>query len=115
MPIRKPLKLLAMATTNSARPYTIEAEKTKIFLRPVRQSATDERRGNEHGGLNECAEEDLLRYFVRGTADLLDQIVRLVHDQEGIGQDEHQTAGESPREIGALSRIDIERARNFPQ
>src|SRR6266699_6773295 len=27
MPTRKPLKLLAMATTNSARPYTIEAEK----------------------------------------------------------------------------------------
>ena len=35
MPTRKPLKLLALATTNNARPYTIDAVRTKIFRRPV--------------------------------------------------------------------------------
>src|SRR5580693_4272838 len=36
MPTRKPLKLLAMATTNKARPYTIDAARTKIFRRFIR-------------------------------------------------------------------------------
>ena len=39
MPTRKPLKLLAMAITNIARPYTIEAVRTKIFRRPVRSES----------------------------------------------------------------------------
>src|SRR5438105_75154 len=81
----------------------------------VREPATGERRGDEDGGLQERAEEYLLRDLGHSAADLLQQVVGLVGDQEGIGQDEHQTARESPREVGALSRIDIERARNFPQ
>ena len=36
MPTRKPLKLLAMAITNIAAPYTIDAVSTKILRRPVR-------------------------------------------------------------------------------
>ena len=36
MPTRKPLKSLATAIMNNARPYTIDAVKTKIFRRPVR-------------------------------------------------------------------------------
>ena len=39
MPTRKPLKLLAMAITNSATPYTTDAVSTKIFLRPVRSES----------------------------------------------------------------------------
>ena len=39
MPTRKPLKSLAMATTNSARPYTIAAVRTKTFRRPVRSES----------------------------------------------------------------------------
>jgi hypothetical protein len=39
IPTRKPLKLLAMAITNSARPYTIDAVRTKIFRRPVRSES----------------------------------------------------------------------------
>src|SRR5437879_3525543 len=117
MPTRKPLKLLAMATTNSARPYTIEGGKNEDLPSacPVREPATGEGRGDEDGGLGECVEEYLLRDLGHTAADLLQQVVGLVGDQEGIGQDEHQTARESPREVRALSRIDIERARNFPQ
>ena len=36
---RKPLKLLALATTNNARPYTSDAVRTKIFRRPVRSES----------------------------------------------------------------------------
>src|SRR5438132_4122039 len=68
---------------------------------PVREPATGEGRGDEDGGLGECAEEYLLRDLGHSAADLLQQVVGLVGDQEGIGQDEHQTARESPREVGA--------------
>ena len=44
MPTRKPLKLLAMAITNNARPYTIDAVRTKIFRRPVRSESFPPRR-----------------------------------------------------------------------
>src|SRR5437868_10540784 len=80
----------------------------------VREPATGERRGDEDGGLEERAEAYLLRDLGLSAADLLQQVIRLVGDQEGIGQDEHQPARERPREVGALSRIDIEGARNFP-
>jgi hypothetical protein len=33
------LKLLAMAITNNATPYTTDAVSTKIFLRPVRSES----------------------------------------------------------------------------
>ena len=39
MPTRKPLKSLATATANIARPYTIDAVRTKIFRRPVRSES----------------------------------------------------------------------------
>ena len=83
--------------------------------RPVRESAADEGRGDDDDGLGECAEEYLLRYLGLGAADLLQQVVGLVGDQEGIGQDEHEAAGESPGEVGVLPRIDVERAGEFPQ
>ncbi len=35
MPTRKPLKWLAMAITNNAKPYTINAVRTKTFRRPT--------------------------------------------------------------------------------
>ena len=35
MPTRKPLNVLAIAMTNIATPYTMEAVRTKIFRRPV--------------------------------------------------------------------------------
>jgi len=35
--------------------------------------------------------------------------------QEGIGQYEHEAAGESPAEIGALPRVEIEGAGELPQ
>ena len=45
MPTRKPLKLLAMAMANNARPYTIDAARTKIFRRPVQLSRVPGRDG----------------------------------------------------------------------
>jgi len=39
IPTRKPLKLLAIATTNNAKPYTIDAVRTKTFRRPVRSES----------------------------------------------------------------------------
>ena len=39
MPTRNPLKLLAMAITNNASPYTTDAARTKIFRRPVRSES----------------------------------------------------------------------------
>ena len=46
MPTRKPLKLLAMAITNIATPYTIDAVSTKIFVGPSgRELAADEGSG----------------------------------------------------------------------
>ena len=39
MPTRKPLKVLARAITNSARPYTSDAVTTKILRRPVRSES----------------------------------------------------------------------------
>src|SRR5438105_5956505 len=80
----------------------------------VREPATGEGRGDEDGGLEERAEEYLLRDLRHSAADLLQQVVGLVGGQEGIRQDEHQAARESPREVRARSRVDIERARNFP-
>ncbi len=44
MPTRKPLKSLATAITNNARPYTIDAVRTKIFRRPVRSESFPPRR-----------------------------------------------------------------------
>src|SRR5437868_4632662 len=41
-PTRNPLKLLATATANIARPYTIDAVKTKIFLRRVHEEQDEE-------------------------------------------------------------------------
>jgi hypothetical protein len=83
--------------------------------RPVRQLATDEGSGDDDNGLGECAKEYLLRYIACGAADLVQQVVGLVGDQEGVGQNEHEAAGESPGEVGALPRIDVERAGKFPQ
>jgi hypothetical protein len=106
-----------MATTNSATPYTIEAEKDEDLpsARPIRKPPTNEGGGDEDGGLGECAEEYLLRDLSHGAADLLEQVVSLVGNEECICEDEHEAARESPREVGAFSRIDIERARNFPR
>ena len=39
MPTRKPLKLLARAMTNIARPYTVAAPRTNSFRRPVRSDS----------------------------------------------------------------------------
>jgi hypothetical protein len=39
MPTRNPLKSLAMASTNIARPYTVAAVRTKTFRRPVRSES----------------------------------------------------------------------------
>ena len=39
MPTRNPLKLLATAITNIARPYTTAAVRTKTFRRPVRSES----------------------------------------------------------------------------
>ena len=39
MPTRKPLTLLAAATTNIANPYKIDAARTKTFRRPVRSDS----------------------------------------------------------------------------
>ena len=39
MPTRKPLKSLATAITNIARPYTMDAVITKILRRPVRSES----------------------------------------------------------------------------
>src|SRR5260370_25825221 len=98
-----------MATTNSARPYTIDAEKPKIFLRPVRSESRPPMRA---AAMRTADWASVPRNICCGTSAtvlpiFLQQVVGLVGDQEGIGQDEHQTARESPREVGALSRIDI--------
>src|SRR5207237_6350901 len=82
---------------------------------PIRELAADQRRGDEDAGLGQCAEKYLLRYLGLSAADLLEQVVGLVGDQEGIGQDEHQAAGESPGEVWALPRIDVESAGELPQ
>ena len=49
MPTRKPLKLLAMAITNNARPYTIDAIKDEDLppARPIGSLSADERGGDE--------------------------------------------------------------------
>ncbi len=82
---------------------------------PIRELAADQRRGDEDAGLGQCAEKYLLRYLGLSAADLLEQVVGLVGDQEGIGQDEHQAASESPGEVWALPRIDVESAGELPQ
>ena len=117
MPTRNPLKSLAMAITNSARPYTTDAAKTKIFRRPVRSESLPPTReaATTDDGLDERAEEDLLRHVGLGAADLVQQVVGLVRDQEGVGQNEQETTDERPGEVRALPRIDVERAGEFPQ
>ena len=54
-------------------------------------------------GLDERAEEDLLRHIRLGAADLLQQVVGLEGGQEGVGQDQQEAAGEGPGEVGVLS------------
>ena len=111
MPTRNPLKLLAIATANIARPYTIDAMKTKIFLRPVRSESLPAM----SDGLGECAEEYLLRHVGHSGADFGQQEVGLVGGQEGVRQNEHEATGEGPSEVGACPRFDVEGAGEFPQ
>ena len=117
MPTRKPLKSLAMAITNIARPYTIDAVQDEDLpsARPVGEPATDEGCGDDDGGLDEGAEEDLLRHVGLGAADLVQQVVGLVGHQEGVRQHEQEAAGERPGEVRVLPRIDVERAGELPQ
>lgn len=61
------------------------------------------------------AEEDLSRYVVFGGAELVEQVIRLVRDQECVCQHEHEAAGERPREVGVVPRVDVERAGELAQ
>ena len=117
MPTRKPLKSLAMAMTNIASPYTIDAVSDEDLpsAGPVGEPATDEGGGDDDDGLGEGAEEDLVRHVGLGAADLVQQVVGLVGGQERVGQDEHEAAGEGPGEVRALARVDVERAGELPQ
>ena len=83
MPTRKPLKLLAMAITNNARPYTTNAVRTKIFRRPIRSERfpAEKGSGDDDGGLDQRAQEYLLRHLGLGGADLVQQVVGLVGRQ----------------------------------
>jgi hypothetical protein len=65
--------------------------------------------------LDECAEEDLPRHIGLGAADLVQQVVGLVGRQEGVGQNEHEAAGEGPGEVWALPRVDVEGAGELSQ
>jgi hypothetical protein len=71
--------------------------------------------GDHDGGLGEGAQEYLLRYLGLGAADLFQQIVGLVGSQKGVGQNEHEAAGEGPGEVRVLPRIDIKCPGEFPQ
>ena len=117
MPTRKPSKSVAAAITNSAKPYTIDAARTKTFRRPVRSDSRPPTReaSDDEDGLGERAEEDLLRDVVLGAAELVQQVVGLVGDEEGVGQDEQEAAGEGPGEVGALAGVDVEGGRELPQ
>jgi hypothetical protein len=104
-----------MAMTNMARPYTIDALRTKIFRRPVRsESLPPIRDADDDDGLGEGTEEDLLRYPGLGDADLVQQVVGQVRGQEGVGQHQHEAAGEGPGEVRAPARVHLERAGEFP-
>lgn len=83
--------------------------------RPVRQPAADEGTGDNDDGLDKRAEEYLLRHVGLGAADLVQQVIGLVSEQESVGQDEHEATGEGPGEVSALPRIDVERARELPK
>jgi hypothetical protein len=101
--------LLATAITNIAAPYDRRGEHEDFPpARSVRKFAADEGSGDDDDGLNECAQEYLLRYLGLGAADLFQQVVGLVGSQEGVGQNEHEAADESPGEVWVPSRIDIE-------
>jgi DNA-binding CsgD family transcriptional regulator len=76
---------------------------------------TDEGSGDDDGGLDERAEEDLLRHIGFGAADLVQQVVRLEGNQECVGQNQQKSAGESPGEVWALPRVDVERPGEFSQ
>jgi hypothetical protein len=68
--------------------------------RPVRKFPADEGSGDDDGGLGECAQEYLLRHIGLGGADLVQQVVGLVSDQEGVGQNEREAAGECQERSG---------------
>jgi hypothetical protein len=91
--VHRPLsapRSLAMATTNRARPYVIDAVRTKIFHRSARSESlpTDKGSGDDENGLEECAEEYLVRHIGLGAADLVQQVVGLVRGEEGVPQHE---------------------------
>ena len=117
MPTRKPLKSAGDGDHEHRQAVHDRRGEDEDLpsARPVGEPAADEGRGDEDGGLDECAEEDLLRHLGLGAADLVQQVVGLVGGQEGVGQNEHEAAGESPGEVRALPRIDVERAGELPQ
>ena len=113
MPTRKPLKLLATATQQ--RPAIHEWTVPATLRQPVVDLPADEGSDDDDGGLGKRAQEYLLRHIGLGGADLVQQVVGLVGNQERVSQDEHESARESPGKVGALPRIDIKRADEFPQ
>ena len=82
---------------------------------PVGQPAPEQGGRDDDGGLDEGAEEHLLRHVVLGGADLVQQVVRLVGRQERVGQHEQEAAGERPGEVRGLARVDVEGAGELAQ
>src|SRR4051812_45092283 len=56
-----------------------------------------------------------MRYIGLGAADLLQQVVRLIGDQERVGENEQKSAAESPREVWVLPRVDVKGACELAQ
>ncbi len=81
----------------------------------VREPTADHGSNHHDDRLGEGAQEDLLRDLVLGAPQVIEEVVRLVGDQERVGQDEHEAAGEGPREVGVPARRDVVGAQELPQ
>src|SRR4051795_5745079 len=116
MPTRKPLTSVAAASTKSARPYTIDADRTKTFRRPVR---SDSRPPASEARTTRADWTSAPRKICCGTsasaAELVQQVVGLVRRQEGVRQDQQEATGEGPREVRALPGVDVEGGRELAE
>ena len=92
-----------------------EGDEDLASTEPVREPAGQRRRDDEGDGLHQGAEVDLVCDLALTDADPVDEVVRLVRDEEGVGHDQHEPAGEGPGEVGVGPWADVEGPGELPQ
>ncbi len=82
--------------------------------RAVGEPSPDQRGDDDADGLDQRAEIDLPRHLRLGGSQPLQQVVGLVGGEEGVAHQQQETGQESPGEVRAAARVDIEGGGELP-